>query len=289
MFTETGMVVALTHVLMPFMVLSVWAALQRLDPQIENAAVSLGRGPVHDAAPHRAAADHARHAVGRDHRVRARGQRLRDARHHRRPPAQGRRDAGLRRVPQHAQLAAGRGGRGAAAGRAGADRRRQQPRWSSAATRRCSDEPQRPARARSSTRCSSSSCWRRSWSSASSPSRPKAILSLPDQRLVAALVHGRSRAIPSSSRPSGAACGSARCRSAFARCCSRCRRRSPSRAIASAAATRMTALFMSPLMIPHVVLGIAFLRFFTADRAGRHLHRRWCSRTSSSCCRSRCA
>ncbi len=25
----------------------------------------------------------------------------------------------------------------------------------------------------------------------------------------------------------------------------------------------MTALFMSPLMIPHVVLGIAFLRFFT--------------------------
>jgi putative spermidine/putrescine transport system permease protein len=42
MFTETGVVVALTHVLMPFMVLSVWAALQRLDPQIENAAMSLG-------------------------------------------------------------------------------------------------------------------------------------------------------------------------------------------------------------------------------------------------------
>ena len=45
MFTETGMVVALAHVLMPFMVLAVWAALQRLDPQIENAAVSLGAGP----------------------------------------------------------------------------------------------------------------------------------------------------------------------------------------------------------------------------------------------------
>lgn len=44
MFTETGVVVALTHVLMPFMVLSVWAALQRLDPQIENAAISLGAG-----------------------------------------------------------------------------------------------------------------------------------------------------------------------------------------------------------------------------------------------------
>ena len=42
MFTETGMVVALAHVLVPFMVLSVWAALQRLDPQVENAALSLG-------------------------------------------------------------------------------------------------------------------------------------------------------------------------------------------------------------------------------------------------------
>jgi putative spermidine/putrescine transport system permease protein len=42
MFTEAGMIVALAHVLMPFMVLSVWAALQRLDPQIENAALSLG-------------------------------------------------------------------------------------------------------------------------------------------------------------------------------------------------------------------------------------------------------
>ncbi len=44
MFTETGVVVALTHVLMPFMVLSVWAALQQLNPQIENAAASLGAG-----------------------------------------------------------------------------------------------------------------------------------------------------------------------------------------------------------------------------------------------------
>jgi putative spermidine/putrescine transport system permease protein len=42
MFTETGIVVALSHVLVPFMVLSVWAALQRLDPQVENAALSLG-------------------------------------------------------------------------------------------------------------------------------------------------------------------------------------------------------------------------------------------------------
>ena len=44
MITETGIVIALAHVLMPFMVLAVWTALQRLDPQIENAAVSLGAG-----------------------------------------------------------------------------------------------------------------------------------------------------------------------------------------------------------------------------------------------------
>ena len=42
MFTETGVVIAMTHVLVPFMILSVWAALQRLDPQIESAALSLG-------------------------------------------------------------------------------------------------------------------------------------------------------------------------------------------------------------------------------------------------------
>lgn len=42
MFTETGVIIALSHVMMPFMVLSIWAALQKLDPQIENAALSLG-------------------------------------------------------------------------------------------------------------------------------------------------------------------------------------------------------------------------------------------------------
>jgi putative spermidine/putrescine transport system permease protein len=42
MFTETGVVVGLVHVLVPFVVISVWASLQRLDPQVENAAVSLG-------------------------------------------------------------------------------------------------------------------------------------------------------------------------------------------------------------------------------------------------------
>ncbi|WP_448203959.1 ABC transporter permease [Azospirillum sp. sgz302134] len=45
MYTETGVIIALTHVLVPFMVLSVWALLQRLDPQVENAALSLGAKP----------------------------------------------------------------------------------------------------------------------------------------------------------------------------------------------------------------------------------------------------
>jgi len=46
MFTETGVVIVLTHVLIPFMILAVWASLQRLDPQVENAAASLGAGSL---------------------------------------------------------------------------------------------------------------------------------------------------------------------------------------------------------------------------------------------------
>ncbi|ACM39719.1 MULTISPECIES: ABC transporter permease [Rhizobium/Agrobacterium group] len=46
MFTETGVVIALTHVLVPFMVLAVWASLGRMDPSTERAASSLGAGPA---------------------------------------------------------------------------------------------------------------------------------------------------------------------------------------------------------------------------------------------------
>lgn len=46
MYSETGVVIALTHVLVPFMMISVWTSLQRLDSQVENAALSLGAGPV---------------------------------------------------------------------------------------------------------------------------------------------------------------------------------------------------------------------------------------------------
>lgn len=44
MFTFTGVVVALVHVLVPFMVLAVWASLQKLDATTEQAAESLGAG-----------------------------------------------------------------------------------------------------------------------------------------------------------------------------------------------------------------------------------------------------
>lgn len=42
MFTFTGMTIALVHVLVPFMVIAVWASLQKIDPQSEDAALSLG-------------------------------------------------------------------------------------------------------------------------------------------------------------------------------------------------------------------------------------------------------
>ena len=45
MFTTTGVVIALVHVLVPFMVLSVWASLQKLDPRVESAGQSLGASP----------------------------------------------------------------------------------------------------------------------------------------------------------------------------------------------------------------------------------------------------
>ncbi|MGF1528774.1 MAG: ABC transporter permease [Candidatus Competibacterales bacterium] len=42
MFTTTGVVIALVHVLVPFMVLAVWTALQKVDPATEKAALALG-------------------------------------------------------------------------------------------------------------------------------------------------------------------------------------------------------------------------------------------------------
>lgn len=45
MYTETGVVIALVHVLCPFMVLATWASLSRMDPSVEPAAQSLGAPP----------------------------------------------------------------------------------------------------------------------------------------------------------------------------------------------------------------------------------------------------
>lgn len=42
MFTFPGMVIALVHVLVPFMVIAVWASIQKLDPSVEHAGLSLG-------------------------------------------------------------------------------------------------------------------------------------------------------------------------------------------------------------------------------------------------------
>ncbi|MFC3286112.1 ABC transporter permease [Litchfieldella rifensis] len=42
MYTHTGVIMALVHVLVPFMVISVWAALQKLDSAVEHAGLSLG-------------------------------------------------------------------------------------------------------------------------------------------------------------------------------------------------------------------------------------------------------
>lgn len=46
MYTFTGMVIAMVHVLVPFMVLAVWASLQTLDVAAEQAADSLGASPT---------------------------------------------------------------------------------------------------------------------------------------------------------------------------------------------------------------------------------------------------
>ena len=42
LYTPTAVVVALVHVMVPFMVIPVWTSLQKLDPMVENAAFSLG-------------------------------------------------------------------------------------------------------------------------------------------------------------------------------------------------------------------------------------------------------
>ena len=42
LYTPVAVLVALVHVMLPFMVIPVWTSLQKLDPMVENAALSLG-------------------------------------------------------------------------------------------------------------------------------------------------------------------------------------------------------------------------------------------------------
>ena len=46
LFSMLGVVIALTHVFLPFMVIAVWSALQKLDAQVEHAGRSLGATSV---------------------------------------------------------------------------------------------------------------------------------------------------------------------------------------------------------------------------------------------------
>jgi putative spermidine/putrescine transport system permease protein len=45
LYTEIAVVIALVHVMLPFMVIPVWTSLQKLDPGVENAALSLQATP----------------------------------------------------------------------------------------------------------------------------------------------------------------------------------------------------------------------------------------------------
>ncbi|MGB9982529.1 ABC transporter permease [Herbaspirillum sp. AP21] len=46
LYTETAIVIALVHVMLPFMVIPVWTSLQKLDGGVANAALSLGASPM---------------------------------------------------------------------------------------------------------------------------------------------------------------------------------------------------------------------------------------------------
>ncbi|MET1116776.1 MAG: ABC transporter permease [Comamonas sp.] len=45
LYTETAVVIALVHVMLPFMVIPVWTSLQKLDATVEHAALSLNASP----------------------------------------------------------------------------------------------------------------------------------------------------------------------------------------------------------------------------------------------------
>jgi putative spermidine/putrescine transport system permease protein len=44
--TTTGVIIGMSHILLPFMVLPIWAVLRRIDPEFSRAAANLGASPV---------------------------------------------------------------------------------------------------------------------------------------------------------------------------------------------------------------------------------------------------
>ncbi len=46
LYTETAIIIALVHIMMPFMVIPIWTSLQKLDPAIQDAALSLSASPL---------------------------------------------------------------------------------------------------------------------------------------------------------------------------------------------------------------------------------------------------
>jgi putative spermidine/putrescine transport system permease protein len=45
LYTETAIIIALVHIMMPFMVIPIWTSLQKLDPAVQDAALSLSASP----------------------------------------------------------------------------------------------------------------------------------------------------------------------------------------------------------------------------------------------------
>ena len=46
LYSMTGVVIVLTHVMLPFMIIAIWSSLQKFDGQVAHAARSLGAGPL---------------------------------------------------------------------------------------------------------------------------------------------------------------------------------------------------------------------------------------------------
>lgn len=46
LYTETAIIIALVHIMMPFMVIPIWTSLQKLDPAVQDAALSLSASPL---------------------------------------------------------------------------------------------------------------------------------------------------------------------------------------------------------------------------------------------------